>query len=105
MQYPLLGSTVSYIRVDGTNTIPGTGVVKAISLSPDGRVVVLVDSYNVDLATINATPDVAQAYATLIAEVDRVSKEGNDKIKAVASEYNAIVERLFNDFDGVNHEQ
>ena len=99
MQYPILGSTVTYIRVDGSTTIHGNGMVKAITLSPDNRVVVLVDGHNVDLSTINATPETVQAYATLIAEVDRVSKEGNAKIKELVEQYNGMVAALYADFD------
>lgn len=99
MQYPKLGSTVTYIRVDGSSAVSGSGLVKAISLSPDDRVMVLVDGHNVDLATINATPENAQAYATLIDEVDRISTEGNAKIKELVEQYNGMVAALYADFD------
>ena len=99
MQYPVLGSTVSYTRVDGSSTVSGSGVVKAISLSPDDRVMVLVDGHNVDIATINASPETVQAYATLISEVDRVSQEGNAKIKELVEQYNGMVAALYADFD------
>ena len=106
MNYPDLNSTVKYVRQDyeTKEMVKGEGTVNAVFLDPSNRVLVAVkdgdSKYNVDLNAINPDDEFAENYKTMLDEVKEVSKEGNDKSRAIVDEYNARVESLYSQILG-----
>ncbi len=97
---PALGSVVSYARADQNGAIhQGQGVVLALFLNPDKRPMVQVrdgqNAWNCDLVTINATPEQVEAYGLAIGQVQALTVEGNDLVKATVSDYNARVQEIY----------
>ena len=105
MEYPRLGSKIEYIRptVEG-EIISGVGMVKTIYLSDDKRPMVQVkdgeNAWNIDLFCINPTDEETEQYGAMIAEVRRVSEEGNKKISILAAEYGEMVSNRYVDLFG-----
>jgi hypothetical protein len=109
--YPFfVGQYVTYLRCDKDGTVrSGTGILNSIYISDDKRKMALVKdakeatdavdvtgcAYNVELITINYTPQIEESYRAAMADIHAISKEGNDKIKAIVEEYNAKVDAVY----------
>ena len=96
-KYPTLGDRVTFIRAnqDG-HTFTGEGVVIALFLNPDKRPMAQVKAtdnqvWNVDLITINYTPETLEAYKSLVTEVQAMTDEGNNLVKSTIDDYNGRV--------------
>lgn len=103
--YPVIGQKHTYLRADQDGTIhEGRGTVVSIFLSPECRTMVQVHDganvFNVDLGVLDYTPDERAAYSAMIADVQRLSAEGNAKARAIVDEYNGKVAALYSSFFG-----
>lgn len=106
-----IGTKVSYIRqitqrfLDRDQTIPnpnfgkvvkGKGIVMAYCLDTNKRRMIQIKDgdavFNVDHAAIDCSPEFIKEYENHIENVKGLTKEGNDKSKAIVTEYNARIE-------------
>lgn len=106
MKYPELKSEVRFIRQDVENKVlvEGIGEVQGIFLDarkmPMVRVKAGEDAYNIDLAAINYDEAFKVKYEALLAEIAEITKDGNDKVKAIVEEYNAMVDKKYEELLG-----
>jgi len=96
----LLGQTVKCLVSGADGTVTGKeGQLMSVYLGPDGRKMAQVKcedgAFNVDLMTVNATLAQEESYRAAMADVQAVSKEGNEKIRAIVEEYNAKVDDIY----------
>lgn len=97
-----LGTKVDYIRQDTEKQelVKSEGIIKGIFLSPENRVLVNIkdgdSSYNVDYNAVNYTEEFENVYNDVLIKVKKVSKEGNDKVQELVSEYNDLVDEMYN---------
>ena len=97
----ILGTTVKAITPQLQEI---EGEVVGEFLSEDRRhmvsVLVTIDGkqqrFNVDKATLNYTSEFKELYEAMKQDVDEKAKEGNEKIKTIASKYNEKVEQITN---------
>lgn len=99
-KYPEIGSNVSYLRADDKGNIhKGTGIIRAIFLSPDKRLQAQVRdgdaAWNVDFFCINPDDHVHAAYAKMIADVQELTDEGNKLVRETVSSYNDKVKQVY----------
>lgn len=100
-----LGQTVTFLRCDKDGVVTsGSGKLQSLHIDPSGRKMALVkeedgNAINVELMTLNYTPQVEESYRAAMADVFAISKEGNEKIKAIVDEYNAKVDDIYKMFD------
>ena len=105
--YPEIGQEARYMRATPEGEIfEGVGIVKAIFLDPRNRLMVgVVDvedakTWNVDFVGINYPDDMKERYSAAIAEVTRVSTEGNQLVQETVSNYNDAVEVIYSEILG-----
>lgn len=99
-EYPKIGQSVAYARADEKGQVhQGKGKVSAIFVGVDKRLMVQVrdgeNAWNVDLAMIDPSPDQVDRYSAAIVEVQRLTDEGNAKVKATVDAFNADVEAVY----------
>ena len=97
-----IGDTVNYMRATAEGEIfEGVGIVKAIHLDPRSRLMVSVMDttdgkvWNVDAIGIDYDDDLRGKYEHVIAEVARITIEGNELVQKTVSSYNEQVEALY----------
>lgn len=98
MKYDI-NQEVTYIRSDNDYAIQsGSGIVKAVFLDSDSRVVVQVKDgdnvYNIHLACINASDEFRSKYEAMEAQVKALSEAGNAEVRATVAKFNADIEAL-----------
>lgn len=106
-----IGETVKYfvnrpnVQTGENFFFGGEGVVTALFLNPDKRLMVQVKDgeklVNVEAAMINASEETQNDYRAMVEAVDALSKEGNEALRKVADSYNAQVQEAFNSVLGV----
>lgn len=94
-----IGDTVQYIRHNQDGISQGEAILKGIGLDADGRKIVLLKdaegkSFNTYLAAVNPSEEFIAAFKAHVAEIEALSKEGNEKAKAVVDDYNAHMSKL-----------
>lgn len=99
-----LGEEVSYIRYNKDGVSEGVAHLKGIGLDGEGRAIVLLkageDSFNTFLACVSPTPEFCEEFRARIAEIDALTKEGNEKAKAIVDEYNLRVDTIYDKLVG-----
>jgi mevalonate kinase len=99
-EYPEIGKSVKYLRADDKgNIFRGFGIVRAIFLDPNDRVQVQVrdgdNAWNIDFFCINPTDETLQEYQEMIADVQRLTDEGNALVKEIVEKYNDLVKQAY----------
>lgn len=107
LSYPVIGTEVNYMRATPEGEIfEGVGIVKAIHLDPRNRLMVNVmdcddgKAWNIDFVGVNYGDDMLDKYKHVIAEVSRITKEGNELVQKTVKSYNDDVEKLYSDVLG-----
>lgn len=101
--YPKIAEKISFIRADGDGkTYEGEGIVRAIYIDPNLRVMVQVAEvtdpskvFGVDLTMVNPSEENKAAYRDLIAEVQALTNEGNDIVRKTIEDYNGRVQSAY----------
>ena len=99
--YPTIGQLVTYARADEKGEVhTGSGKVQAIFVGmPDRRLMVQVKegdaAWNVDFAMIDHTPEELESYRAAVSQVQAITEEGNEKVRAIVAEYNAKVQDVY----------
>lgn len=98
MKYDI-NQEVTYLRSDNDYVVQsGSGIVKAIFLDSDSRVVVQVKDgdnvYNIHLACLNASDEFRAQYEALEVQVKALSEAGNAEVRATVAKFNADIESL-----------
>lgn len=106
MNYPELGTEVRFIRQDlqAKTLVEGKGYIQGIFLDPRKMPMARVkdgeEAYSIDLAAINYDDNFKAKYKALLAEIAEITKEGNEKAKAIVDEYNAKVDDKYKELLG-----
>lgn len=97
----MIGESAKYLRqLPSGEFSEGFGWVKAISLSPENRQIVLIydpsqpeqsNTFNVDLCTIDAEPAFLAEYKAMMLDVQRIADEANALIAKTAADANAQI--------------
>lgn len=102
-----IGKMCKYIRATPEGeVIFGAGMIKSIFIDARNRLMVgVIDGTNfknwsVDAVTIDCDYKVAKKYRDAIAEVVRVTAEGNKRVQETVENYNNLVEQLYNESIG-----
>lgn len=112
--YPKIGETIKFVRhdVERDEIVQGEGVVQAIVLDPDKRVVVHVRAeqgevdgdeaqtldgfvyYTIEFACINPNEKMVEAFTKMVRDVKLMSEQANEKIQAIVEEDNAKIDAI-----------
>ena len=97
----MIGNFVHYVRQLASGEFSqGWGFVKAVSVNPDNRPIVLIhdaeqpeqsNTFNVDLLAVNATPEFRAEYKAMMVDVQRIADEANALIAKTAADANAQI--------------
>lgn len=94
-----LGDKVTYIRQGKDGVLEGAAILKGMGMDGEGRTIALLkegeDSFNTFLQCLNRDKAFHKEFKSRVAEIDRLSKEGNAAAKAVVDDYNARVGAVY----------
>lgn len=95
--YVKINSEIKYLRHDTELKVyEETGIVRAIFLDPDNRLMAQVkngdNAYNVHYCTLNYDKDMVKQYKDLLQVIRSVSDEGDLKVSETVKEYNNKVQ-------------
>lgn len=90
-----IGDKVTYIRHSKDGVSEGEAKIKGIGLDGESRAIVLLvegdNSFNTYTACVNPTEDFKEQFTAMVTELEELSKEGNDKAKAIVEQYNGKI--------------
>lgn len=87
-----IGDKVTYIRHSKDGISEGEAKIKGIGLDGESRAIVLLvegeNSFNTYVSCVNPSDEFKAQFIAMVSELEELSKEGNDKAKAIVEEYN-----------------
>lgn len=97
----MIGNFVHYVRqLPSGEFSQGWGFVKAVSVNPDNRPIVLIhdaeqpeqsNTFNVDMCAVDATPEFIDQYKTMMRDIVLIADEANKHIAETAEKANAEI--------------
>lgn len=102
--YPSLGQRVNFIRQGvGTEAVEGSGIIQGIFLDPSRRVMVNLETDEVNevgkkvrrsvhVTCLSSSEEFKAAFKASLETVEKLAEEGNSKSREIVAEYNQRVD-------------